>query len=243
MPVGLDGNPDPIVTPQRTAVLEHVAGVVGSCPTDRVLVGVDGRSGAGKSTFADELAAVLVGQGIDVVRSTTDLFHRPRGERLARGPASPQGYYEDSHQLGSIVDGLLRPFRSGVDDVLVGAFDEPSDQPRELRATVPARSVLVFDGLFVQRPGLADWWHVSVFLNADRRCDERWLAYLEGGLPTEATGRAAEIDRRLAGARWPRYRVGWSQYADDVQPEQRATVVIDNDDLGRPTASAGTVSR
>ena len=57
MPAGLDGNPNPIQTAQRDAVLCAVADRVCTANGSRVLVGIDGRSGAGKSTFADELAA------------------------------------------------------------------------------------------------------------------------------------------------------------------------------------------
>ena len=238
MPVGLDGHPDPLVTPARTAVLERVAAAVCGVGSERVLVGIDGRSGAGKSTFGDELARVLERSGHAVVRSTTDLFHRPRAERLRLGPASPDGYYEHSHQLEVMTDELLAPFARGEAEVLVGAFDEPSDQPRLLRATVPARAVLVVDGLFLHRPELRAHWDVSVMLLADRRCDAAWLDFLERSLPDDPTLRAAELDRRLDRARWPRYRHGWRRYAESPGAAL-ATFHVDNDDLAAPVIVDG----
>ena len=89
MPAGLDGHPRPIRTFDRDAVLGAVADRVCSVDRRRVLVGIDGRSGSGKSTFADELAAHLGQRGRVVIRSTTDSFHRPREERLARGRPRP----------------------------------------------------------------------------------------------------------------------------------------------------------
>jgi uridine kinase len=234
MPAGLDGNPRPIRTTERDAVLDAVADRVCSVDRRRVLVGIDGRSGSGKSTFADELAARLGARGVVAVRSTTDSFHRPRAQRLARGVNSAHGYYVDSHQLDRIVDELLMPFRQGAAQVLVAAFDEPTDTPREQVADVAPDAVLVFDGLFLHRPEFAASWDVSVLLEADGRRDAEWLRYLLTGLPDDASARAAELDRRLDAARWPRYRRGWDRYVAEVAPRRRATVVVDNNDLSRP---------
>jgi uridine kinase len=233
MPAGLDGNPDPVVTLARTVVLEMVAERVGRCRGARVLVGVDGRSGAGKSTFADELARTLEQAGRSVVRSATDSFHRPREQRMRLGESSPEGFYWDSYQTRVIIDELLVPFRDGASEVLVGAFDEPSDTPRLRKAVVPTDAILVFDGLFVHRPELCQHWNLTVTLHADRRCDDVWLRYLETDLPHDPTDRAAELDRRLERARWPRYRHGWQLYLEAIGPAA-ADIDIDNENLSAP---------
>lgn len=240
VPTGLDGHPNPIVTPERDAVLDTVVELVSVQGGPRTVVGVDGRSGAGKSTFADELTARLAARGNAVVRSTTDSFHRPRKERLRRGPTSGEGYYLDSHQLGVIVDELLLPFARGAAEVRTAAFDEPSDAPIDEVVPVPAAAVLVFDGLFLQRPELNDHWDLTVFLDADERREREWLDFLFEDLPEDDVERAAEVDSRLVRARWPRYRDGWQTYVDAVQPASVATVVIDNNDLPTPVIRKGT---
>lgn len=234
MPAGLDGCPDPVVTTERDRVLDAVADLVGEHRGPRTLVAVDGRSGAGKSTFADELSARLSGRGLATVRSTTDSFHRPRSERLARGPTSGDGYYLDSHQLDVIVADLLVPFARGAAQVRTAAFDEPSDAAMNTVATVEPVAVLVFDGLFLQRPELDGHWDVTIFLDADARRDREWLGFLLDDLPDHEVDRAATLDARLARARWPRYRDGWSTYVEAVQPAATATVVIDNNDFAVP---------
>jgi uridine kinase len=153
---------------------------------------------------------------------------------LARGVHSADGYYLDSHDLDRIVNELLLPFRQGADHVLTAAFDEPTDNPMECVVDVATDAVLVFDGLFLHRPELAAHWDVSVYLQADERRDAEWLRYLLADLPEDATQRAAELDRRLESARWPRYRRGWERYLADVAPHRRATVVVDNNDFSRP---------
>lgn len=239
MPAGLDGHAEPISTPQRDEVLDSVAEAVLAMDGPRVLVGIDGRSGSGKSTFGDEVTSRLVDSGRTVVRSTTDSFHRPRAERMRLGPTSAEGYYLDSHQIDTITTELLEPFASGAGQVRVAAFDEPSDSAVDVTADVPVDAVLVFDGLFLHRPELVPFWDLSALLVADDRRDAAWLEFLEAGLPTSPVERSAELDRRLARARWPRYRDGWRLYVDTDRPEQAATVIVDNDDLERPRLLGG----
>jgi uridine kinase len=236
MPAGLDGDPNPISTAARDAVLGHVVNRIIGCGPGRVLVGIDGRSGAGKSTFADEIATWLAGRGRAVVRSTTDSFHRPRAERMQRGSTSAEGYFLDSYQLSAIVDDLLRPFTEHAARVKISAFDEPSNRRLDGHADrVPGDAVLVFDGLFLHRAELAAFWDLTVYLDADTRREAEWLAYLEDDLPPGPADRARELDRRLRRARWPRYREGWQRYLDAADPSHAATITIDNNDFAEPT--------
>ncbi|MEL7158975.1 MAG: uridine kinase, partial [Actinomycetota bacterium] len=182
MPAGLDGNPDPISTPARRDVLERVAGQV----LDRrragspLLVAVDGIDGAGKSTFADELAAVLLTHRVPVVRATVDSFHHPRAVRWAKGRSSPAGFFLDSHDLVALRRLLLDPMRAGPGSTYrTAAFDEPTDQPVDAPpATVSGREVLLFDGIFACRPELASYWDYIVFLEARARVDLDRLGYV-----------------------------------------------------------------
>jgi hypothetical protein len=61
-------------------------------PQDRVArVGVDRVDGAGKTTFADELARALEAIGRRTIRASVDGFHNPRSVRYRLGRGSPQG--------------------------------------------------------------------------------------------------------------------------------------------------------
>lgn len=235
MPAGLDGNMNPITSERRNDVLRQAAARVAASGTGRVLVAVDGRSGSGKSTFADELAHHLRASDATVIRSTTDSFHQARAQRLRRGETSAQGYYADSHQLDVVIDELLRPFANGSSRVRTAAFDEPTDRPvHEFADGLPADAVLIFDGLFLQRAELKDFWHMSIYLEADHRRDQEWLTYLTSELPDDPSQRAAELDRRLCQARWPRYREGWQLYIDMDEPRAAADLVVDNNDFASP---------
>ena len=224
MPAGLDGNPDPIVTPARSALLDelgvHIAAVR---PGQRLLVGIDGASGTGKSTMADELAVRIEAGGRQVLRGTVDSFHRPRAERLAQGANSATGYYRDSHQFDTLVRQLLEPFVAGAVRLDRAAFDEPSDSPAsDVVEGLVDDSVLLFDGLFLHRPALAQHWHLSLYLRSDQRRRRAWDTYWAGN------------DPELAERRRHRYFDGQALYEAEAAPAERATWVIDNDDLASP---------
>ena len=233
-PAGLDGNPDPIRTPSRDAVIATVAGAIGELPAGRRLVAVDGIDGAGKSTFADEVATELARRGSrPVVRSTIDSFHRPRVERHRRGPGSPTGFYLDSHQLDTLTAVLLDPFAAGEPFVLA-AFDEPSDAPVErVVVDAPADAVLLFDGLFLQRSELAGRWDLTVYLDGRRRVTERRIARATRDRPVGDPFAGFVHDLRWC-ALLRRYVDGQRQYHDSCDPIGRADLVVVNDDLEQP---------
>ena len=130
--------------------------------------------------------ARFASEGGSSIRSTTDSFHQPRTARLKRGLTSADGYFLDSHQIDRIVNELLVPFRQGAGEVLVAAFDEPTDTPLERAIAVASNAVLVFDGLFLHRDEFAKLWDVSVYLDADERRDTEWLQFLLDDLPADS---------------------------------------------------------
>lgn len=188
MPAGLDGNPNPVVTPVRSSVLAEVSRLIGARkqPDAPLLVCIDGIDGAGKSTFADEAGARLASDGHQVVRSTIDSFHRERSARLRRGPRSGAGFYYDSHNLTALQTQLLGPFKAGSGEFVTAVFDEPLDEPVvQIPESVAPGMVLLFDGIFTQRPELADYWDFAVFLDGQKRVNLQRLGYVLDALPNE----------------------------------------------------------
>lgn len=234
MPAGLDGNPNPIITTERRRVIDATVDAISKRRHDStpLLVAIDGIDGAGKSTFADEVADACRAADIPVVRSTIDSFHRPRADRHARGATSPVGFYLDSHDLDTIRTELLTPFRNGG-TARLAAFDEPSDRPvLGPEHVVGDGDVLLFDGIFLQRPELRDFWHFVVYLEASERVRLGRVALVLDDLPTDPL---RVVDHVLTWvARIDRYSSGMRYYADLVDPHAGAGLVVDNNDLERP---------
>jgi hypothetical protein len=98
----------------REATLGELAGLILALErSSPVRVAIDGRTASGKTTFANELGAVVAQRNREVIRTSIDGFHQPRAERYARGRYSPEGHYFDAWDLGAIRGLLLDPLRPG----------------------------------------------------------------------------------------------------------------------------------
>src|ERR1700744_3144026 len=94
----------------RHNVLVQLASALTAAKIGHTLrVAIDGRSGAGKTTFAAELAETIIKIGRPVVRTSIDGFHRAKSERYARGRYSAEGYYYDARDLDAVRRLLLDP--------------------------------------------------------------------------------------------------------------------------------------
>ena len=192
----------------------------GRCPR----VAIDGPDGAGKTVFADALADTLRAHGRTVVRVSVDGFHQPRSVRYRRGRDSPEGFWLDSYDysrfradvLDPLGPGGSRRYRSAAHDVGTDAALHP-----EPRLAEPG-SVLVVDGIFLNRAELADVWDLSVFLDVPFGVTALRMA--------ERDGIAPDVDD----PRTRRYVEGQRLYFAAADPRSRADVVLDNVDFRAP---------
>jgi uridine kinase len=200
------------------------AELVATGPRRRVRAAVDGVDGAGKSLFADSLAAVVARHGRPVLRASVDGFHHPSVVRYRRGRGDPVGYFEDSFDLPTLLDALLLPLAPGGDGkVRLAAFDHRADAPVESELVeAPEDAVLVFDGIFSHRDELAPLWDWSLWLDVSPATSAARCAARDGTDPDPL----APTNRR--------YVEGQALYLARCQPRQRATHVVDNEDWTRP---------
>ncbi len=212
----------------RRELIGLLADAVGSVTVPHpTRVAVDGPPAAGKTTLADELAAVLRARGRYVIRATVDDFLFPRGQRYRRGEFSAEGCYVDTHDHGSLNRVLLDPLGPGGDrrfrhTVYDHATDTVLSPPP---TTAPADAVLVFDGVFLLRPELVDRWELRVFVSTalDKTVDRAVIR--ESRVSTRA-----DVERR-----WhERYLPAQRLYFATARPAEHADVVVHNDDPGRP---------
>jgi uridine kinase len=209
----------------RSQVLHTIATRIVEQPANPVtLTAVDGVDGAGKTVFADELAARLTDLGMAVVRASVDGFHRPREERYRRGRHSPEGFFLDSYDHEAFRGRLLDPLRPGGDRRIVRAVhDVDHERPVDpVPEVVPMGSVLLVDGIFLHRPELREVWHHSVLLDVP----------FEVSLARVAARDGTDPDPGAASNR--RYVEGQGIYLRRCEPRQHATFVVDNTDLARP---------
>ena len=181
--------------------------------------------GAGKTVFADELAAVLRAGLEPVIRAGVDGFHNPRAVRYRRGRGSPQGYFEDSYDYAGLRTVLLDPLAPGGSGrYRTAIFDHRTDAPvvsPELQAG--PGSILLFDGIFLHRPELRSYWDFSIFLDVALQTSVGRCALRDGTPPDPS----AAANRR--------YVEGQQLYLRTCNPRAWATLTIDNNDLWAPS--------
>jgi uridine kinase len=192
-------------------------------------VAVDGVDAAGKTTLADELAALLIKRGRPVIRASVDGFHQPRAERHRQGANSPEGYYADSFDYDSVRKVLLEPLGPRGSRIYRRmAFDCRTDTPSMTEEEqAPEDAILLFDGVFLLRPEINESWDYRIFVK----------------VPFAVTiERALLRDRDLFGsdeatrARYEeRYIPGQEIYLKSVDPLRHAQAILTNDDLQHPT--------
>jgi uridine kinase len=221
--------PERSQSPARSRLLDEIAtqlpeSVDGAC----VLVGVDGPDGSGKTIFADELASVVGAHDRPVLRISLDDFHNPREIRHRRGRDSPVGFWLDSYNYPRFIADVLDPlsptgdrrYRPIAHNLQTDAVLDPPWR------SAPERAVVIIDGLFLHRDGLADRWAFSIFLDVAFHVAVARMAARDGTVP----------DPDHPSMR--RYVDAQRIYFSECSPKARATVVVDNADVTEPALRA-----
>ena len=95
-----------------TEVLQAIAdALLGVRQTHPLRVGVDGRSAAGKTTFAVAQAAYIRQRGREVLRASIDDFHRPGHKyRSIERTWTPKSYYDEASTASLFIVGPHHTF-------------------------------------------------------------------------------------------------------------------------------------
>lgn len=223
--------PAPLRSTERDAALRELADrVVALRPGHRLAVAVDGFDGSGKTMLADQLAEMMATDRA-ALRLSIDGFHHPRARRYARG-TGPESFYEDSYDYDAFHRAVVEPFRRGA-PVTPAVNDVDADRPiHPERITVGADTILLVDGIFLQRPELTGVWDATVWVDVP----------FAVSVPRGNARFPGEHDPDPESATNRRYVEGQRLYLAQAGPRERSTWVFDNTDLGRPTLIRASVS-
>ncbi|MEU2998153.1 uridine kinase [Streptomyces sp. NPDC006995] len=204
---------------------------MGNQGSGRILVGIDGFTTAGKTSFGHELAARMAESGRPVLRATLDDFKNPWKDRHLYDRESGEGYYRNAYDYASAKRLLLDPARSPEAASCALCSIDPLTQETHAADTTPLApdSVLIVDGVFAFRPEIDAYWDVRIWMDVDAELSVR---------------RGAERDQDWAGPdaeaiHRDRYLVAERLYLDEVDPLPRMDVIVDNTDFARPRLIKG----
>lgn len=213
----------------RSQLLDTLTAYILAKEVDHPLkVAIDGVDNAGKTQLAKELTFPLKRSNRQVISISIDGFHHPKQYRYRRGEYSPEGYYYDSFDLDALKRFVLEPFspngnrkfRRKIFDYTVDmAFDSPWE-------TVQENSILLFDGIFLQKQELDSYWDIKIFIDIDEdvsldRAIKRDLYYYHS---------LDIIERKYHQRYFPAHKI----YFERCHPKQRADIIIDNNDWQIP---------
>jgi uridine kinase len=211
------------VTELRASLLAALASVIASLrlgsPT---LVAVEGRSAAGKTHFADELARAVTARGRPTLRSSIDDFHRPGHKQRSIARAyTPESYYAEGYDYAQLRSQLIEPLRSGDRRCRLAHWDSARDLPAAAGwLEAPADAVAIVDGAFLFHRTLWDAWDYAIWLEIDwdtmlARASERDVAWV---------GSDEAVVRKYRELWIPTHR----RYEALIGPRARCDVVVDN---------------
>lgn len=203
---------------------EDIAARILSLNLDRpTRVSVDGFCGAGKTTFADQLAEELLRSGRPVIRACTDNFQSPPEIRWQLGQNSPEGFYRHSFDFRSIRKHLLEPLGGpGGFSYRTSTYDirrmEPNVSPLFV---AESDSILILDGLFLFLPEMYSFWDFAVFVDAPfELCIARAKRRNQ-----EMLKDAEAVEKRYR----ERFVPGFQMYLKQCDPKSLADVVVESD--------------
>jgi uridine kinase len=206
-------------------VMGQVADRIVGIPLPGPRVAIDGPDGAGKTHFADQLAVVLQNRhGQPTVRISIDGFHNCRAVRYQQGRDSPLGFWADSYNYDRFRRDVLEPFAPGGSRRFRRAsYSHATDEilHPEPEIADPTAALLV-DGIFLQRVELRQQWDLIVFLDAAFSETAQRMS-LRDGTPSDPE------DLRMH-----RYVEGQREYFRQCDPQQRAHILIDNNNFDHP---------
>ncbi|RKT09582.1 uridine kinase [Streptomyces sp. 1114.5] len=216
----------PTTSHERTALVERIAKRILALGQGRLMVGIDGFTAAGKTSFGHELAERISTAGRPVLRATLDDFKKPWKDRHLYDRESGEGYYRNAYDYDAVKRLLLGPCRSPEATSCVLCSIDPLTQKDHSSHRTPLASdaVLIVDGVFAFRPEINKYWDFRVWLQVDAELSVQ---------------RGADRDQDWAGSdaesiHRNRYLVAERIYLQEVDPIPMMDVVIDNSAFASP---------
>lgn len=211
----------------RSRLIQTIAESINKKYVNRqLIVAIDGVDASGKTYLADELIKPLTQRNFKVLRASIDGFHNSAELRYKMGKNSAEGYYLCSFNYSELTAKLLKPFTQG-NKVVTSIYDFIEDHPvKSPEIAVNSDMVLIFDGIFLHREEICDFWDISIWLKVDFQTVLQRVFKRDGYL----FGGEEQIKKKYLN----KYLPGQKLYIKRRNPEKLADLVIDNNDFQNP---------
>lgn len=181
-----------------------------------LIVGIDGLGGAGKTTCAKNMEEALHHK-CEVTTFHLDDHIVERNKRYHTGFDEWYEYYYLQWDIGKLTANLFAPLSQGCDHVMVSYYDKLTDTASSLRKNVTADSIVIIEGVFLQRPEWRKFFDCRIFVNCPRVLREERVLQRDSYLGDYQ----ARLDKYKE-----RYWRAEAYYMDTVKPYQHTDVLI-----------------
>lgn len=213
------------------AISEKILSIEKNAP---VLVAINGKDGSGKTMMANILADFLPSKtSREIIRISVDDFMNSRAVRYTPAESAGRGCYEYTFNFTGFISNVLKPLqKDGSWEYRTKIFDHATDSESFSPLKKAAKdAIVIIDGVFLYKHNLVNYWDLKVLLDTDdetviergaRRDTERLGSY--------EVARQKYIDRYIASQ---------TIYYNEESPQDRADIIIDNNDVESPFITKG----
>jgi len=179
-------------------------------------LGIDGLSGAGKTTYANEIT-VRLKERFSVVVFHIDDHLRLRKDRYNTGHPPWYEYYYLQWDVRLLQKRLFKPLKKGACELVLPFYRDEEDFLEDKMVHLPKNSLIIIEGVFLQRIEWRGFFDFLIYLDCSR--EERYRRVLER---TRFAGDERERIKKYETRYWP----AEEYYENRIQPQRKADWVV-----------------
>ena len=181
------------------------------------MVGLDGLGGAGKSTAAEEVKRLLAEKGINAEIFHIDDFIHPKAVRYNDSYPQWEQYYYLQWRYAHFKQSVWAPVKEGRELPPVELYDKDNDTYVVRGFSLPEGSVVITEGIFLQREELDGIFDLMVYFDVDEKERLRRVLLRDGYIGDETAIREKYENRYFPAERY---------YSEKYRPAEKADMVI-----------------
>ena len=183
-----------------------------------ILVGIDGLGGSGKSTISEVIKELLIKEGINTVLLHIDDFIHPRTVRYNNNFEEWECYSYLQWRYDYLIKEVIKPIKKGRSvSGEIEIYDKENDSYIMQRIDVPLGSVVIIEGVFLQRKELFGIFDYVVYIDVSEQ--ERLERVIKRD---KYIGDESEIKEKYENRYFPAER----NYINTYSPHDKADIVI-----------------
>ncbi len=183
-----------------------------------LLIGMDGMGGAGKSTISEKLYKELKRSGYPVTLFHIDHFIHPRAVRYNDNYSPWECYYDLQWRYEYLLNEILLPLKNGSNiNKDIELYDLEQDNYRSVHFEIPAGSIVIVEGIFLQRKELKGIFDFTIYVDIPENVRLERVLKRDGYIGNDDAIREKYETRYFPAERY---------YISEYSPAEKADLVI-----------------